>query len=424
MTAGPAFSQPMIAQIRAACPELTNYALIVDPFEHGDLLTAIAAVLDQASPDFAAKAQAQLDLVPADQMAGAKKLFAQANGFSMPLNLKPGELLPVNVLQPIQLVNDAFQASQFRTQRVTWHGDLGTDRDDAEIAEQAGRFMRQAAWHEAGHAVAYGRGYLRSLSLADLANSTKGPLTPTTDWQQTARRNMSEQLADGFSLRMVAMANRDEALTMAQELVDFRSVSIISSLMRGHPDHIHHFADPAINAAVAGMASGLMVGAEASDAAEATWKTYQAAPTTADDMTELGSLAQKLRTPTEFGDQAILFALAEAGRTAETKPTYLVTRNYADAMRRLLPADHPQWVPFGQVQEAIARHPKAALWDQQTPLVGARILATRVAMTRGNTVTPKPDLQPHTQPHKPPGAQSQVQPRAQPQGSTPPRVQM
>ncbi|HCI48065.1 MAG TPA: hypothetical protein DFI00_12300, partial [Rhodospirillaceae bacterium] len=128
-------SEKAIAVMRARCPELDGHVLLINRFKHDDVQDAIADALKTAPPALADAIARQMAELNPEELEMLDQHYGAGGGFNLPLDLKPGEVPAVAILSPLQLARDLFGPDANLAEIMSWHGDLGRDLDDDQIAE-------------------------------------------------------------------------------------------------------------------------------------------------------------------------------------------------------------------------------------------------------------------------------------------------
>ena len=379
-------SEKAIAVMRARCPELDGHVLLINRFKHDDVQDAIADALKTAPPALADAIARQMAELNPEELEMLDQHYGAGGGFNLPLDLKPGEVPAVAILSPFQLARDLFGPDANLAEIMSWHGDLGRDLDDDQIAELDFRYMRFAAWHEVGHAVADIRGHDRDFA----------PLPPPDDldedtWpkpvDQMARQNADEQYADGFSLRQIGSDDPGEALEAAILANRWRVINVMCAVMIGKPDVSIYSTQNAFTAALNSIPDYVADGGRIIDPgtdgiAEQTRRSVVRGKHDPEDLAELQVTSAQLREALKSSDADFARELGTLGREATGSPTYYFVRDYLKAMDALLPATHPMREPFAAATRETARNPDAELWNSHNPPVEASTTAARLKMQR------------------------------------------
>ncbi|MEO0394100.1 MAG: hypothetical protein AAF213_12800 [Pseudomonadota bacterium] len=381
MTDHTSFFDDPIGAIKDRCPELDGHSLILDRRGHYSGMTAIAAAMEAADPEFAAKAQAQVDELRPMEIMRLDDNFAEQKPFTVTLNLEPDTLPPVTLVNPLFRLTNTYDPKRSHAVLVPWHADLAADRSADAIAQEASRHMQFAAWHEVGHAVADARGHD---AIFKPLEATTPDLPEADRLDRIAIRNADEQYADGFSLRQIGSENPSRGLATALEMADLRAVnSMAGFIQRQEALATAYSTDNAITAAIQNISGYSAPGKQVRDPgpdviAEQTWDAVSMGRLKPEAIAELLNHGRTIpEVLKEQGEHGLAHHLGQVGKTAETAPTYYFARNYMAAMDRLLPDDHPMRPSFGQAGAAIATNPQAPMWDQQNPPVHVAVIAAQ-----------------------------------------------
>ncbi|MEO0392144.1 MAG: hypothetical protein AAF213_02730 [Pseudomonadota bacterium] len=390
------FCRQTVQDIQQRCPELDGYALFVEPLTHERFITAVRAALGKQPQEFADRVIEQLNLVDRDNQRQANRLYGQGGAFSMTLDLQPGQLEPVSILNPVQHIHAPFQSEPYIPHRISWHSHLGTDHTDGFNQEQATRLMRQSAWHEVGHTMANRWGHTRSFEPEPPRHLAETP-TPE-DYVSLARHNASEQYADGYSLRQLAQDDLDEALITAVELADHRAINMMESLLKGDEDVLKYSVDPAITAAIKDMpdlaqTAKTGAGTPSKQITEMTNQAVRRGHVPPADLAELAAYGKKLRAGFATSETGFSAELAAMGKEAKGAASYYLVRNYLNAMARYLAPDQPIQTGLEQARHALAANPNAAQWDAANPAADALATATKLHAQRAQPqLAPQPAM--------------------------------